>query len=1158
MFDLNLHVTEMFDQITCVLEYCTELFKKPTMQRFVSYFNKIVSDLILQPEKKLFELEIIPQEEKQQILYDFNNTPANYSTDRTLEQVFEEQSQRTPNHIALVFDDKEMSYKELNRRANQLARRLRETGITSFFVGVIIDRTIEMIIAVMGILKAGGAYVPLEPYLPDARIFRILSSLKVTCVLTNHYHLQKLAVIARELPELTHVFCLDEGTEGTVAHPKESLLVGKTVVIPREINRYPDHNLSPLTQAEDVAYVIYTSGSTGLPKGVVVKHKPVINVIEWVKKTFHVGIADKLLFIASLSFDLSVYDIFGILACGGCIRVASHADIRNPQRLLEIMLDEGITFWDSAPAALQQLVPLFSEVRNELETHRHHLRLVFLSGDWIPVTLPVELRKTFIGVKVIGLGGATEATIWSNYYPIGVVDPFWNSIPYGKPIQNAKYYILDQYLRICPIGVAGDLYIGGQCLATGYINDVELTSVKFLDNPFVQGKIIYKTGDVARWFEDGNMEFLGRLDNQVKLRGLRIELGEIENQLLNHDKVAEAIVIIRGDKAEDKYLCAYIVPDPEDEDEISDNELQEYLTKELPDYMIPSYFVTLENMPLSPNGKRDRKSLPEPDKISSKSDEQYIAPRNFVEKKLAHIWAEVLEIEEDRISINSNFFEIGGNSLKSIKLISNIHKELEVKISLVKLFAGPELRKIAEFIREAKRDKFITIEAIEQKEYYVLSAAQCRVYITQQMDLESTAYNIPQMVVLEGTLDLERFEGTCQKLIQRHESFRTSFELVGDEPVQRIHQEVAFSITYFESNEEEVKEFIKSFIGPFDLGRAPLLRVGLITMEEEKHMLMVDMHHIISDGVSMALLMEEFMMLFQGKELLSLRIQYKDFSEWQNSETERKKVKKQEEYWLKQFEDPINPFQLPTDYERADGQLFKGAAVGLALIQQEVEALKEMALNQGVTLYMILLSIYNLLLAKLSGQEDIIVGTVTAGRSHPELQRLMGMFVNTLALRSHVSEDNTFIELLHKVSQRTLEAFDNQDIQFDDLVENVVVTREKNRNPLLDAVFIMDNIELQEIKIPGLQLKPYAVEDNTSKFDIKLGALEKDGDLFLSVEYNATLFKKETVEWFIRYYKDILSSVLKHPDKKLSEIKIISEVETEEILNQFNIDLENE
>ncbi|MDQ1352342.1 MAG: hypothetical protein QG657_2648, partial [Acidobacteriota bacterium] len=684
LFDFEISIT--FGEFILCPKYNYLAISGEMVQRSCVYFERILKKFIYEPHVIARKSDILPEEEKRKIVAEFNDTVAFYDRDSILPGLFEDQVEKTPDYMAVTGDTpdglKHLTYRELDKRANRLARALREKGVKpECLVGVVIDRSFEMIIAVMAILKAGGAYVPLEPYLPDTRIKKLLESLDVKFLVTGDLQLSRVGVIAEELPALRHIFCLP------------SALADEDM----------PEQLPSLSVSGDIAYIVFTSGSTGIPKGVVMRRRPVVNVIRWVNNTFQVGPGDKLLFISSLGFDLSVYDIFGTLASGACIRLAAAEDLKEPWRLLDIILEEGITFWDSAPAALQQLAPFFSEIKNSI--HKSRLRLVFLSGDWIPITLPDVLKETFSGVNVISLGGATEAAIWSNYYPIGKVDPGWVSIPYGKPIQNAQYYILDPNLDICPLMVPGDLYIGGECLASGYINDIELTSEKFCQIKSFAGVkgvlfqkpplVLYRTGDMARWFLDPAargayiaareggayiMEFLGRKDQQVKIRGFRIELGEIESQLRHHDEIDDAVVIAMGEKAADKFLCAYFVADKLLESPV----LEKYLAAELPDYMIPRYFIQVERIPLTANGKVDRKALPVPGEAETgASYVPYVAPRNEIEEKLAAIWSDVLAKNDSAsIGIDDDFFELGGHSLNAAIVISKIHKILNVKIPL--------------------------------------------------------------------------------------------------------------------------------------------------------------------------------------------------------------------------------------------------------------------------------------------------------------------------------------------------------------------------------------------------------------------------------------------------------------------------------------------
>lgn len=673
------------------LKYDRQKFDDAKIARMLGHLQTLLSSMATNPWQCLGELPLITTSEKQQMLIDWNNTKADFADKICIHQLFETQVERTPDAVAVVFEKEQLTYKELNDRANQLAHKLQKLGVKpGVLVAVYLERSLEMIPAVLGILKAGGAYVPLEPSFAKARIQLLLSSLEINCLVTQTWLLPDIHEL--ELKALQNLICLDQSD-----HPQSTAKVEHQQVWNSfDLDLLPTENPSTSATSNDIAYVIFTSGSTGTPKGVVVRHQPVINLIEWVNKTFHVNANDRVLFITSLCFDLSVYDIFGLLAAGGSIRVVSSNDVRDPEALLNIICHEQITFWDSAPPALQQLAGFFPKV--QISNFHPQLRLVFMSGDWIPVTLPDLLKTTFPGVEVISLGGATEATVWSNYYPIGKVEPHWKSIPYGKPIQNAQYYILDDFLHPCPIGVTGELYIGGECLASGYLHQPELTAQKFISNPFSDNKAarLYKTGDLARYFSDGNIEFLGRIDHQVKIRGFRIELGEIESVLTQHESVQETVVIAREDAAGNKRLVAYVVVNGESATTM--NELRRFLQCKLPEYMIPSAFVAIAHIPLTPNGKVDRRTLPIPDQ-RPELETPFVAPRNAIEIKLAQIWSEVLGIGS--IGINDNFFDLGGNSLLAVRLFTQIEQKFGQKLPLATLFQSPTIEELASLLIQA-------------------------------------------------------------------------------------------------------------------------------------------------------------------------------------------------------------------------------------------------------------------------------------------------------------------------------------------------------------------------------------------------------------------------------------------------------------------------
>ncbi|HEY0606859.1 MAG TPA: amino acid adenylation domain-containing protein, partial [Herpetosiphonaceae bacterium] len=762
-FDLMLTVFEGRDSLAIALKYNTDLFDADTIKRLLGHFETLLSGIVDQPEQRLAQLPMLTPPEQHEILDLFNATARPYPTDICYHQLFEAQAARTPNAVAVVYDDgAQMTYRELNEQANQLAHQLKRLGVgPGSLIAVYMDRSLEMITALIGIAKAGGAYVPQEPSFPDTRVSWILTSLGVDWIITQHRYQPRLDGLCP--PTLRHVIYLDAPPDAAVQDQQPH--VGRHTWTWDEMRQLPRENLPPQSSPDDLAYIIFTSGSTGTPKGVMVRHRPVVNLIDWVNRSFAISAADRVLFITSLCFDLSVYDIFGLLAAGGSIRVVANHDLGDPQRLLDMLCNEPVTFWDSAPAALQQLAPLFATLGDQARASR--LRLVFLSGDWIPVTLPDQVRDTFPRAEVISLGGATEATVWSNYHPIATVEPHWTSIPYGKPIQNSQYYILDGYLNPCPVGIPGDLYIAGDCLASGYINEPILTATKFIPNPFTAepGSYLYKTGDQARFWPDGTMEFLGRIDHQVKIRGFRIELGEIEAVLRQHPAVHEAVVIAREDTlagAKAKRLVAYVVGNGEEQAQDMPGgtaELQSFVKARLPEYMVPAAFVFLERLPVTANGKLDRKALPVPEMSRADLLDDYVAPRTPLEAQLAAIWAEVLQLE--RVGVEDSFFAIGGHSLVATQIVVRVRDAFQVDVSLRTLLETQTVAALAETIAELQAEsaqessQLPPLEPLNHDQPVPVSFAQERLWFLDQLTPGSSVYVVPWLLRLSGPLDAQ-------------------------------------------------------------------------------------------------------------------------------------------------------------------------------------------------------------------------------------------------------------------------------------------------------------------------------------------------------------------------------------------------------------------
>ncbi len=661
----------------CFWVFNEEWISRSEMEDWERQFAAFLERIVRASDTELVRMPLLSGRDYTEIVFNWNQTQKEFSHEKRIHEIFEQQVGQRGENTAVICGRKAWTYSEINAKANQIAYHLRSVGVRPGIpVGVLIDRSVEMVAALLGILKAGGYYVPLETSYPQKRIQYIFDSLQIRHAIG--FELQETQIRQVSPRTLEHFLILDQ-SDSKSGQPMGSYKVWKS----ETLSCHPKSNLPNDGSSQDLAYVIFTSGSTGTPKGVMVRHEPVINLIEWMNRTFDIRESDRVLAVASLCFDLSVYDIFGVLAAGGVVRIATSEDTKNPERLLQILAKEPITLWNSAPAALQQILPFLTK-----ESDAPALRLVFLSGDWIPLWTPEHLKAAFPKVEVISLGGATEATVWSNYYRCEKRDPAWVSIPYGKPIQNARYFILDGYLNPCPIGVAGDLYIGGLCLADGYVNDPELTAQKFIQSPFIKGERLYKTGDLARYFPDGNIEFLGRIDHQVKIRGFRIELGEIEAALGRHPGVGVSIVKAWGKGAGEKSLAAYVVLNKSAI--VTASELKSFLKENLPEYMVPSAILFLPSLPVTSNGKLDREALPSPESFQEeKTDAPVILPRNQTEEILASLWCELLG--RNKVGIFDNFFELGGHSLIATQILARVRDRFQIDVPLGALFEMPTI-----------------------------------------------------------------------------------------------------------------------------------------------------------------------------------------------------------------------------------------------------------------------------------------------------------------------------------------------------------------------------------------------------------------------------------------------------------------------------------
>lgn len=1138
-FDLLLALQETSDGIEGMIEYSSELFEQGAIERLRDRFLALLAGIAEQPQTAIDRLPLLSASERAQICDLWNATDRAFPSSTCMHELFVDRANRDQDAIAVSYGDEHLSYRALDRRSADLATRLQRLGQgPGSLVAVAFGRCTEMVVGVLGVLRAGAAYVPLDPSHPAERHRQILESAASALVLTCG------------------------GVGAAIAQGRPSV----------DLDRIPQpetDGIAPTSSAgaEDLAYIIFTSGSTGVPKGVVVQHRPAVNLIDWVNRSYGVGPGDRLLFTTSLGFDLSVYDVFGILAAGAEVHVADEADLGDPARLLDALTTRGISFWDSAPAALQQLVPFFSLTGG---THSF-LRLVFLSGDWIPLSLPPALAPLFPNAAVIALGGATEATIWSNYFPVGEIDPRWRSIPYGTGIQNARYYALDRHLNLAPVEVPGDLYIGGGCLALGYLGQPRLTAERFRPDPFSgsPGAILYWTGDRARWQPEGHMEFLGRRDTQVKIRGFRIELGEIESVLRRHPAVRETVAIVREDRPGDRRIVAYIESHESytasaAPDELA-GELDGLAQRSLPEYMVPAAMVFVDSWPVTANGKLDRKRLPSPDLQGERPSTS--PPSTASELAIAEIWCEVLGVASP--GREDNFFRLGGHSLLATQAVAAVRSRLGVRVALGEIFNAPTLAGFAARVDELLAESPVVeapLERLPREGELEPSFAQERLWFIDRLHPDSAVYNIPGAVRLDGRLDRAVLDRGVQALVDRFESLRTVFPERNGRPVQLIvprrrQRLPVVDLTGLSAGTRRAitrRLAAQDAAGPFSLSTGPLFRSRLISLDEEHHVLLLNVHHIVADAWSIDVLLRDFAAFYaagvEGREasLDTLTVDYADYAAWQRRRLDGDELQRQLRYWLDRLAGAPPALELPADRPRPNAFRFRGGVHTFTAETTLLGQLERIEAAHGVTRFMVLLSAFQTLLHRYTGSTDLLVGTPVANRERTELKNLVGFFVNTLVMRADLSGNPTFLTLLGRTREAVLAAFDNQSLPFERVVEEINPDRDLSRNPLFQVVFMSQNAPSEDRRLPGLELGILALENETAKFDLTLDLTVEGDRIGGRLEYNADLFHPVSMQRLTEHLRVLLSAALRSPERSLAELPLLSESERHQLVVEWN------
>ncbi|HEU4963349.1 MAG TPA: amino acid adenylation domain-containing protein [Bacilli bacterium] len=1172
------------DGITLLWEYDTELFAAETIERMVEQYKRLLHAVVADPGLCLANVPLLPDAERWQ-LADWNDTEVDFAESMCVQEQFALQAERNPERVAVVMGDTRLTYAELNRRANLLAHLLQKGGVgTEDCVGICLERSPELVVAVLAVVKAGAAYVPMDVKYPQERLAHMAQDADVKMLLTR--------------PEWVELFAgLDV-----------------PLVLMDEMHGEGDETQIPTTQTtlDNLAYIIYTSGSTGTPKGVEIEHKSLHNLIAWTRQTFGLNEQDRTTLLAGTAFDASVWEVWTALTSGACLYIPSEETRLNPSALARELASQGITVC-FLPTPLAERV-LQEELSDDLQ-----LRYLCTGGDQLH---PVRDELPF---TLVNLYGPTESTVVATGIPLtqAASDDRDAFPPIGRPIANVQAYVVDANLQPTPIGVPGELLIGGRSLARGYRNRPDLTAEKFIQNPFShdENARLYRTGDLVRWLPSGQLEFLGRLDTQVKIRGFRIELGEIEAVLHQLPEVKEAVVIAweesqgqretsdsateqptsvsetvghhngitgvgRSTSTPEKRLIAYLVY-RDDQDVLSSADLQTRLQRQLPDYMIPSVFLTLESLPLTPNGKVDLRALPQPTgeeyRLSGHdamtTDAQ--PSQTPTEKQVAAVFAQVLG--HATVARHDDFFHLGGHSLLVTQVISRLRDAFAVEIALSDFFKDRTVAKLAARVETMQQAQLAEpsrqgkgagtdaqasqaasetahippVTAVSRESTLPLSYAQQRLLFVSQLT-GGSLYNIPVALRLTGPLQRDLLQQSLQEIIRRHESLRTTFAEGEDEqPMQVIHapEPLPLTLTYRDlrdrpqaEREQAERELVRQEgRHPFDLEKGPLFRATVAQLDDEVHVLVINVHHIVFDGWSMGLFTRELGELYtaylQGEPhpLPPLSLHYADYAVWQRKHLQGEWLDNQLAYWTTKLGGELPVLHLPTDRPRLAAPKHDGAVYRFELPTDLAADIKELAQQQGTTVYMTALAAFKALLARYTDLEDILVGTPVAGRNRRELEDVIGFFVNTLVLRTDLSGDPTFCDLLARVKETALGAFAHQETPFDKLVEELQPERKASHNPLFQVMFVWQTLPLQPLALPGLTLETMESHHGIAKFDLTLTMRETEDGLSGYFEYDTELWEPDTIRRMTGHLQTLLASAVAKPDTPISALSWVEE-----------------
>lgn len=1132
-YDLYLAVDDLSDTLQINWLYNDQLFEAQSIETMLSSFNCLLQSLIAKPAAAVNSLSLIDEKTKQDMLSGLVlDETGKVSSEQCLHQWFERQAELTPDSPALLAMDEHknsqmMSYGQLNQQANRLARVLQSQGVENeTLVGLAVSRTCEMVISILAILKAGGAYVPLDPSNPKERLQYIVEDTQLKLLLTES--------------------AIDEALDLPGQHCK--LLLGSAQVN-QLLAEQSDENLSTLSGFQQrLAYIIYTSGSTGKPKGVMQTHANVVDLFKATEQCFDFNHRDVWTLFHSIAFDFSVWELWGALLYGGKLIVPSLSLVKDTHAFVELCREHKVSVLNQTPGAFLS----FSQVALQ-QPKLDDLRFVVFGGEALSIEnlLPWWQQYDENQPKLINMYGITETTVHVTFKHVTQADLGCSAI--GKGLAGFKLYLLDAQMQPVPFGVVGELYVGGARLAKGYWQREELTAERFVQNPFCPTERLYRTGDLMRCLGNSELSYVGRCDTQVKVRGFRIELGEIEQCLLQQQNVSACLVLVQQDAGGQNMLVAYI--DGHNGTDI--DELKSYMASKLPYYMCPAGYVEIDQWPLTGNGKIDKAALPQ---LAFVSQAQYQAPTTDTEHQLVAIWAELLQLDAEQVSTQASFFDLGGHSLLATQLVGAIASQLDLSLTVRSLFEHPTIKALAVVLDSLPQQSSAKITAAN-RERNPLSFAQQRFWFIDQMAQGAQHYNTASTFDINGRIDSDAITQAVQLMMDRHDILRTNFVREGDDVYQQVNSQcpvpVEFiSMSALDEQQQKVKRLaVASAQQVFDLSDGPLFRIDVVSLSQSKHVMMVCMHHIICDGWSMSLMIEEFSSLYstlvnkQSVAIPALELQYGDYALWQRERFDNGELNHELNYWQSKLKGLPECHALPLKTPHCVQQSFTGKLFDQVLDAELTQQLKAHCKSNNVTLFMLLHSVFAVLLHKYSEERDIVMGTPIAGRVRPEFEPLIGCFLNTLVLRAQIDTQQSFADLLQQQKDTVIDAFEHQQIPFEVLVETLKPQRSSSYNPLCQVKFVLQNFKQSDFALPDMQLTgaDYAEHDRV-RFDLDLTATEGADCVALSWNYKVDLFDPQTVADMASSFELLLRTVLQNEQTSIAQLNVLSEQQTEQLL----------